>query len=200
MDSIGTIQPHNGVSPQSEASRQAPNASLVRRLALLMGQATDYFPHQAIPDGTPELWLKAWKELAIRYGEARFTEAVWAVCTRSRFMPLPVDIAEECERMRLRDRERDANPNSHVLDMRDYQRRLRDNPADFVSVAIVAKEAAANVARRREAGLAGRAKGEAVSAKKTAGRIVDLTDRLRLFEDQKTRAAGVSQQAKDDSR
>jgi hypothetical protein len=88
-------QQRNGGSTRGTTSSKQP-AGLDGQLMMAMAQAQAYYPNQALPKGTPEVYLTAWKETANRYGSDRFAIALWNVLRRSDFFPLPQHIEDEC--------------------------------------------------------------------------------------------------------
>lgn len=73
-------------------SQPLSNEDLVRKLLSLMAQAQAFFPNQTLPPGTPDLWLRAWEEMAGEMGVQRFERALWRALVTGSFIPNPDDI------------------------------------------------------------------------------------------------------------
>ncbi len=129
MEHVAAIQPWKDSNLAGNTYLTPLSAESVRRLGLLLVQAQAYFPNQILPPGTPDGWLMAWEEIAQEYGEHRFRSALWRVCRKSKFIPGPSEIEEECVVMKMAEQEhkRKLNPyvpcgecvGSHVIRERD---------------------------------------------------------------------------------
>lgn len=73
----------------------------LNELGMLMKQAKAFFPNQEIEEGTSDLYLKAWGEIAGKYKMHRFETALWNVLRKSAFFPLPYAIEEECRETKI---------------------------------------------------------------------------------------------------
>src|SRR4051812_8814143 len=96
MKSIGEFTDKSEFLQRSTGSesRMIPSARLLRaeqveRLGLLMAQAQAYFPNQVLPEGTPDVYLEAWEELAAEFGMEMFRQGLWRALRRGEFFPVP---------------------------------------------------------------------------------------------------------------
>lgn len=128
----------NGRSKISQTSKPQPGD-----LKVLMAQAVAFFPNQTLPPGTPDVYLMAWGQIAQKYGENRFQNALWNVLRRSDFFPLPKAIEEECEALRRQ------SWGGQQDEMIEYRRQIREHPERFVRIGDLFTEAMENVARRK---------------------------------------------------
>ncbi len=72
----------------------------------LMAEMQAWYPHQTLPEGTPDLWLAAWEEIALRCGMAMFRDGLLRAMRASRFIPDPSDVAAECAELKRTERNR----------------------------------------------------------------------------------------------
>lgn len=66
-------------------------------LAEMMAQAQAFKPNQALPPGTPDLYLQAWEEISQQYGMERFRAGLWKALRDTAFFPAPSEIEASCE-------------------------------------------------------------------------------------------------------
>jgi hypothetical protein len=94
------IQPLN--DSVSLTTRYGPQVSDAtgRDLLTLMAQAQAAKPNQMLPEGTPDMYLRAWEEMADRYGTKIFAAGLWKALSASKFFPDPLDIDEQCRRIK----------------------------------------------------------------------------------------------------
>jgi hypothetical protein len=128
----------NGRSRTSQTSKPQ-----VGDLKVLMAQAVAFFPNQTLPPGTPDVYLKAWMQIAEKSGPERFQNALWNVLRRSEFFPLPKAIEDECEHIR---RESFGGKQDEMI---EYRRDIQRHPERYVKVGDIFAEATANVARKK---------------------------------------------------
>ncbi len=107
MERIGTvIQRLNDSESAKTLSKPLLSEALQReeqrkvQLGQMMAQAQLFLPNQTLPPGTPDMYVKAWDEIAKEYGMSVFEGALWKVLRRATFFPLPVDIEDQCATMR----------------------------------------------------------------------------------------------------
>lgn len=66
-------------------------------LVEMMAQAQAFKPNQALPPGTPDLYLQAWEEISQQYGMERFRAGLWRALRDTAFFPAPSEIEASCE-------------------------------------------------------------------------------------------------------
>src|SRR6185312_4353533 len=90
------LQPNENELRTTRSKPQLPDES-VFALGALMQQARDYYPNQTLPEGTPDVYLKAWEELAQSQGMKRFEAGLWKALRSHDFFPTPNQIENACE-------------------------------------------------------------------------------------------------------
>ena len=118
----------------TRSAKQLP-ADSVLALGAMMAQTQSFFPNQTLPPGTPEVWLRAWEELALKFGLDNFTEGLWKVVNESDFMPGPKAIREACGSFA-----RAKNARAFDKQLRDEEADRRQHPEQYVRVSIVISE------------------------------------------------------------
>ena len=99
---IGAIK-QGGLIPQSSDSvslttRSGPPlpAGMGLTLAKLMAQTQARYPNQTLPEGTPDMYLVEWEEMALEFGLETFKEGLSKAIRDSRFFPDPHGIKDHC--------------------------------------------------------------------------------------------------------
>jgi hypothetical protein len=69
-------------------------------LLTMMAQTQARYPNQALAEGTPDMYLVEWEEMALNYGLPMFREGLLKAIRNSRFFPDPLDIREQCIALR----------------------------------------------------------------------------------------------------
>jgi hypothetical protein len=76
-------------------------------LAKLMAQTQARYPNQTLPEGTPDMYLVEWEEIALEFGLETFREGLSKAIRVSKFFPDPLDIKEHCIAVRAEARRLD---------------------------------------------------------------------------------------------
>ena len=63
-------------------------------------QAQAAKPNQALPPGTPDMYLQAWEEIAAEFGMERFRAGLWRALRKTPFFPAPNEIEDACRELR----------------------------------------------------------------------------------------------------
>lgn len=102
---ISALMPlQTGKELRTTRSKPRLSDALVLELGNLMQQARDNFPNQTLPEGTTDIYLRAWEELALEHGIARFSEGLWKVLRSSQFFPVPGQIEDQCNAIKNTER------------------------------------------------------------------------------------------------
>jgi hypothetical protein len=107
MERIGAIR-----NSDTNANGPALSRQDVASLRSLMQQTKAFYPNQTwvVPDptqseevqfGTSDVHMKAWSEIALKYGIDRFRNALGNLMRRSTWFPMPVDIETECRELKI---------------------------------------------------------------------------------------------------
>lgn len=111
-----------------QSKPQLPDAS-VFALGALMQQARDFYPNQTLPEGTPDVYLKAWEEIAQVQGMKRFEAGLWKALRNHDFFPTPGQIEDECEVIR----KASVNPRSELDKINAQVAHAKAHPEEYVT-------------------------------------------------------------------
>src|ERR1700761_8296123 len=101
LATIGKTEIERVQRPTEESSlaiascKQLP-APQVAALGAWMAETQANFPNQELPEGTPDLWLARWTEMAAEYGLEVFRLGLLKAIQDSKFFPTPDDIRDCC--------------------------------------------------------------------------------------------------------
>lgn len=90
-------------------------------LGVMMGQVQARYWTQTLPEGAADMMLHEWETLALRFGLATFRDGLLKAVGKSRFIPDPQDVLQEC--LALSRTRRDAD------DARRFLREMNENRA-----------------------------------------------------------------------
>jgi hypothetical protein len=136
MERIVEIQ-QGGLIPQSSDSvslttRSGPPlpAGMGLQLAKLMAQTQARYPNQTLPEGTPDMYLVEWEEVALEFGLEAFKEGLSKAIRENRFFPDPHGIKEHCVAMQRDEGEhrRGRAAAAQVVTWREQWERERAEP------------------------------------------------------------------------
>lgn len=138
--SIAVNQPQSNASV-SLTTRSGPPlpAGMGMALATLMAQTQARYPNQTLPEGTPDMYLVEWEEIALKYGLAMFQAGLSRVLRNSRFFPDPLDIREAC--WGLRNAEiRQAETDRELAARKAYAEDVAAHPENYVTMGDLMRE------------------------------------------------------------
>jgi hypothetical protein len=92
-------RPSEGVSLATRSGPPLP-AGMGLMLSKLMAEAQAFMPNQTLPEGTPDMYLTAWEEIALRVGLKTFREGLWKALREADFFPSQKAIEERCMEIR----------------------------------------------------------------------------------------------------
>jgi hypothetical protein len=124
MEALREIAKRNelALQPSGETSlltRQWPPLSDEDEAELqrLWLQTVASYPNQALPMGTPDMYLMQWEKMVLRYKMETFRRGLSRAINESRFFPAPEDISDQCQAIARNHRERqEAIRVMHELD------------------------------------------------------------------------------------
>ena len=92
--------PRNEELTLAVASGMQLPVAQVETLGMFMAQTQARYPKQELPEGTPDMYLAEWEEMAVKYGLMAFRDALSRVLRnrdRPQFFPEPHEIEAYCE-------------------------------------------------------------------------------------------------------
>lgn len=105
MEALATVAKQAELALQPTEERTLAVASgtqlpvpQVHALGRWMAETQANYPNQELPDGTPDMWLAQWQEMAAQHGLDVFRLALLRAIRDSKFFPPPDKIREECIR------------------------------------------------------------------------------------------------------
>ena len=88
-------QSHDNVSLTIRSGPPLPDG-MAQQLTVLLAETHAAYPNQTLPEGTPDMYLAQWEEIALRFKMKVFVAGLSRAIRENKFFPDPHEIRKHC--------------------------------------------------------------------------------------------------------